>query len=193
MKLLSRNPFVFAALLAGLCLAPAFARASAPALPDDQIVEAKALLSRDAVRPGETFKAAVILKIRPGYHINDNAPLDEFLIPTALAIADDPAVEVVEISYPAGHRGRFAYSQVDLVVYEGEAVLGVLLKATAGLPAGTLKLKAVLTYQACDNGSCLPPKDLAFDIAVPALPPGGEGRDLHPGIFSKLSFKTAVK
>jgi hypothetical protein len=181
---------IFAALLlAGFaCAAPA-----GKSRPDEQIVEVKTLLSRDGVHSGETFKAAVILKVRPGYHINDNAPLDEFLFPTTLAFDNNPHLEVIETYYPAGHRGRFAYSQAELMVYEDEAVLGALLKLKAGIPAGALKLKATLSYQACDTTSCLPPKDLPFEISIPVVQAGKPSQDLHPRVFSKIPFKTPSK
>jgi hypothetical protein len=178
-----------AALLAAalLGLAPALA-----AQPDDEVVKAKGLVSRDAVRPGETFKVAAVLAIQAGYHINDNAPLDEFMIPTALVVADDPDFEIVEIFYPKGRRARFSYSDAELVVYEGEAVLGALVKAKTGLAAGPRVLKCALSYQACNDQSCLPPKEISFEIAVPVAV-GGQGADLHPEIFGKLKFQSLRK
>ena len=176
---------VFAA--AALMLMPAPAGQT-----DDQVVEARTLISRDAVRPGETFKAAVILKVQTGYHINDNAPLDEFLIPTALVIDGNPDFEVLEISYPKGRRARFAYSEAELVVYEGEVFLGALLKAKEGLGAGPRTVKGALSYQACNNESCLPPKELRFEIAVPVAA-SGAGADIHPEIFGKIRFRTLQK
>jgi thiol:disulfide interchange protein DsbD len=159
---------------------------------ETQVVGAKSLISREAVRPGETFKAAIILKVQAGYHINDNAPLDEFMIPTALTLEDGPDFEVLEISYPKGRRARFSFAEAELVVYEGEVVLGVLLKAKDGAGAGSKTLKAALGYQACDNDSCLPPKELAFSIAVPVAATAG-GADIHPEIFNKLRFRTLQK
>jgi len=172
---------------AALALAPALA-----AQTEEQVVEAKGLISRDAVRPGETFMVAAVLKVQAGYHINDNAPLDEFMIPTALAVADDPGFEVVEVYYPRGRRARFSYSETELVVYEGEAVLGILLKAKPGLAAGPRVLKCTLSYQACNNESCLPPKELAFEVAVPVAV-SGQGTDVHPEIFGKLKFQALRK
>ena len=172
---------------AALILMPALA-----AQTDDQVVEAKTLISRDAVRPGETFKAAVILKVQTGYHINDNAPLDEFLIPTALVIDENPDFEVLEISYPKGRRARFAYSEAELVIYEGEVILGALLRAKEGLGAGPRTVRGALSYQACNNESCLPPKELRFEIAVPVAA-SGAGADVHPEIFGKIRFRTLRK
>ncbi len=159
---------------------------------DVQVVEVKSVLSRDAVRPGETFKAAVIIKVQAGYHINDNAPLDEFMFPTSVVLEDCPDFEVVETYYPTGRRARFSYSEVELVVYDGQVVLGVLLKAKAGLAFGAKTIKASLSYQACDNSSCLPPKELPFTISVLVAPTGGVV-DLHPEIFGKLRFKSPQK
>jgi hypothetical protein len=155
------------------------------------VVSVSSALSRTAVAPGETFKLAAILKVQAGYHINDNAPADEFMFPTTLTLADTPEFEVVEVYYPAGRPARYAYSEVELVVYDGEAVLGVLLRAKEGLAAGSSKLKATLSYQACDNVSCLPPKELSFEVAVPVSRSGG--KDLHPGIFSRIPFKSLRK
>ena len=176
---------VFAAV--ALTLPPALA-----AQAEDQVVEAKTIVSREAVRPGGTFKVAVVLKIRTGYHINDNAPLDEFMIPTALVIDGEPDFEVLEISYPKGRRARFAYSEAELVVYEGEVILGALLKAKDGIGAGPRNIKGALSYQACNDESCLPPKELTFEVPVPVTA-AGTAVEVHPEIFDRILFKTLRK
>jgi thiol:disulfide interchange protein DsbD len=177
---------VFAAVTLLFLFAPALA-----AQDEGHVVEVRGLVSRDAVAPGETFKAAVILRVQAGYHINDNAPLDEFMIPTTLVLDDHADFEVVETLFPKGRRARFAYSEVDLVVYEGEVVLGVLLKAKDGATPGAKTIKASLGYQACDNTSCLPPKEISFTMAVPMA--ATPGKDIHPEIFDKLSFRSLRK
>jgi len=163
-----------------------------PARQDEQVVTAKGLISRSAVRPGETFRAALVLEIRSGYHINDSAPLDEFMIPTALAFVESPDFEIVEVAYPKGRRARFSYSEADLPIYDGEVVIGALVKAKDGLAPGTRSLRGTLTYQACDDEMCLPPNELAFEIAVPVTTTG-DGADLHPEVFAQLSFASLGK
>ncbi|RPJ01348.1 MAG: hypothetical protein EHM31_06035 [Candidatus Aminicenantes bacterium] len=159
---------------------------------DDQVVQAKGLISRDAVKAGETFKAALVLNVQAGYHINDNAPMDEFMIPTTLVFDQSPEFEIVEILYPRGRRARFSYSEAELVIYDGEVVLGALVKAKAGCSPGPRLLKGAVSYQACNDESCLPPKELAFEIAVPVTAAGGAA-DLHPEIFGKLRFISLQK
>jgi thiol:disulfide interchange protein DsbD len=176
---------VFLVVLSSL-VAPALA-----AQDEGHVIEARGLISRDSVCPGETFKAAVIVKIQAGYHINDNAPLDEFMIPTTLVLDDHADFEVVEVLFPKGRRARFSYSEAELVVYEGEVVLGVLLKSKAGAAPGAKTLKAIVGYQACDHVSCLPPKELSFSIAVPVAK--APGADIHPEVFDKLVFTSLRK
>ncbi len=182
---------VLAFVIASAFISPSLSLAQTK--PEEQVVGVRTLLSRDAARPGDVIKAAIILKIQPGYHINDSAPLDEFLFPTTLTTEEPSWVDVLETYYPTGHRGRFAYSQTELVVYEGEAVFGMLLKVNAGTAPGTLTLKATLTYQACDSTSCLPPKELPFEIQVPVVAAAKEVRDINQEIIGKIPFKAVVK
>ena len=182
-----RFPQVAVLACALAALPPALAAQDA-----EHVVEVRSLVSRDAVRPGETFKAAVVLKIRPGFHINDPAPLDEFMVPTALAVEPGQGFEALEFVFPPSRRARFSYSEDELAVYDGEVVLGVLLKAEDGLAPGARTLKAVLSYQACDSETCLPPMDLAFVIAVPVAA-DHEGREVHQDIFGKIRFKSLQK
>jgi len=178
---------IAAVVAAALVLAPVCASQE-----KEQVVDVRCALSRSAVGPGETFKAAVILKVRAGYHINDNAPVDEFMFPTSLVPEDSPDFEVVEVYYPAGRSARYPYSETELVIYDGEVVLGLLLKAKGEFARGARTLKAVLSYQACDDTSCLPPKELSFEIPV-AVAKTGSGADLHPEIFAKIPFKSLRK
>jgi hypothetical protein len=71
-------------------------------------------------------------------------------------------------------------------------VLGALLKVKAGVAPGPKVIKASLGYQACDAMSCLPPKELAFEIAVPVSAAGGSA-DVKPEVFKKLRFKSLRK
>jgi thiol:disulfide interchange protein DsbD len=185
------NKFRLMCVLAAAVLVLAFG--SSPILnaqESEEVVEVKALLSLDGAHAGKTVKAAIVLKIRPGYHINDNAPLDEFMFPTSLSFDDHPGLEVLEIYFPPGQAGRFAYADNELIVYEGETVLGALVMVKEGQAPGELKLTGALSYQACDNVSCLPPKEVSFEVPVTVVPGDRKMTEQHSEIFSKISFKT---
>ncbi len=157
------------------------------------ITSIEVLLSRDAVRPGETFKAAVILEVKPGFHINDSAPLDEFLYPTSLDIEDAAGIELLETFYPAGRRTKVDYSDVEVAVYEGRVILGLLLKAAGKIAPGTIELQGTLSYQACDDATCLPPAEIAFTVAVPVVRASRTTVDTHAEVFEKIVFRTSGK
>jgi len=179
-----------------LILLPIFVLSMGPASAgqDIRIISSiNAVLSRDAVRPGETFKAAVILEIEKGYHINDSTPLDEFLHPTSLKLEEAAGFEVLETAYPAGRPMKVDYSDVDVAVYEGRVVIGVLLKAADGLAPGTVKLAGTLSYQACDETTCLPPAEIGFEIAVPVVPASQATVETHTEIFEKIVFRASGK
>jgi len=186
------SPRFFISLAAALILAGAPAGATAVQSDQGHVVRTSAFLSRDGVEAGGTIKAAVRLNIDAAYHINDNAPLDEFMFPTSLEVVSED-FEVVETFFPAGKRGKYAYTEVELVVYEGEATLGLLLKAKDGLKPGTYALKAKLGYQACDHTSCLPPKNLVFDIPVKVVAAGAETKETNAEAFAGIKFRAEAK
>ncbi len=157
------------------------------------ITSIEVLLSRDAVRPGETFKAAVVLEVKPGFHINDSAPLDEFLYPTSLDIEDTAGIELLGTFYPTGRRTKVDYSDVEVAVYEGRVILGLLLKAADKIAPGTVELRGSLSYQACDDATCLPPAEIGFEVVVPIAPASRKTVDTHAEIFEKIVFRTPAK
>lgn len=153
------------------------------------IVEIKTFLSKDGVHPGETFKVAVLVKINPGWHIHANELSDQFLIPTELLFEENEQIEVTQFHYPEPKLEKYEYSESELEVYDGEIILGALVKTSSELKPGKYKLKGELDYQACDNRSCLSPKKIEFEIAFESVPLSKKIEFINKNIFSKLNFK----
>ena len=108
-------------------------------------------------------------RVAPGFHINSNAPKDEFLIPTALKM--DPPTDIVlgKIEYPEGKDVAFPFSpDTKLNVYSGDFTINLSVHPLASVVPGKYAMRGVLRYQACDNAQCFPPKTLpvTFDIRV---------------------------
>lgn len=156
---------------------------------DDEVVSVRTVVSQDGVHPGGTVKAAFILSIRPGWHINGPELDDPFLIASTLLVEESEDVGVLATSYPAAKTARFDYADGELRIYEGEIVVGVLLKAGGRVPAGDMPLKAKLLYQACDDRTCLPPKTIELEIPLRVVPPSAKIGSVHDEIFSKISFE----
>jgi DsbC/DsbD-like thiol-disulfide interchange protein len=172
-------------LLFGLFLLFFFTNISAQ---EEEIVKVKTFVSKSAIHPGETFKVALEASVSPGWHIHAHELADEFLIPTEIVFEGSERIEIVKYSYPEPRLEKFEYSESALQIYDGEVILGALVKTDAGLELGSHKIKGSLSFQACDSRSCLPPKKIEFEISFKAVPASQKTEEVNQGIFSKLNF-----
>ena len=172
-------------LLLGLLLLFCFTKISAQ---EEEIVKAKTFVSKSGIHPGETFKVALVAAISPGWHIHSHELEDQFLIPTELTLEEEKKVEVIKYSYPEPRMEKFEYSESALQIYDGQVILGALLKAEASIELGSHKLKGSLSFQACDSRSCLPPQKIEFEISFNVVPSSQKTEEINQDIFSKLNF-----
>ena len=152
----------------------------------DTIAAMETYVSRDLVRPGEAFKAAVRLIIAPGWHINANPAGDELLVPTTLELSGpNPSFPLTAIQYPEAFPVRLSFSEKEVAVYSGSALILLDLEADPGLLPGLHELMATVTWQACNDVSCLPPEsgEVSIEIAVAAA--GTKTKAAHLEIFGQ--------
>jgi thiol:disulfide interchange protein DsbD len=150
-------------------------------------------MSKDKIHAGETFKVAVLAKMSPGWHIHANKLTDEFLIPTEVSLGDIEKIEVLEIFYPEPREEKYEYSDVPLLVYEGEALFGLLIKTEKDIKIGVHKLEGELSFQACDHSSCLPPKSVTFGLPLKVVEDSEETLEIQKEVFAKIKFKEELK
>lgn len=153
------------------------------------IVDIKTFISKNGVHPGETFKVAVLVKISPGWHIHANELSDQFLIPTELLFEENEKIKVTQFHYPEPKLEKYEYSESELEIYDGEILLGALVKTSSALKPEKYTLKGELDYQACDDRSCLSPKKIEFEISFKSVPLSKKIKFINKKIFSKLNFK----
>jgi len=149
------------------------------------VVQARMVLSVDGAHPGSTIKAAVVAKIAPGYHINDHKPTLDYLIPTELKLEPAKQVEVGELNYPKGRLQKLAFSDTPLSVYEGEIIVGAMLKVGASAPAGSYPLKGKFAYQACNDHACLPPTSVPVAVTVKVVERSVPVKRVNADVFGK--------
>jgi len=154
----------FLALVISLALAAAAACAQAPG----EVVKAKVTMGTPVVRPDSIVKAAVVVDVLPGYHINDHHPTLSYLIPTEVKVEPSQQATVSDITYPKGELVRFAFSDAPLSVYEGTFRVDVAFQVEHKVLPGEYEVKGKLTYQACNDHACLPPASvpLSFSFKV---------------------------
>lgn len=169
-----------------LFLAPSLAQGQT----SKSVVTAQMLLATDGVHPGATVKAALVAQIAPGYHINDNKPSREYLIPTELKLEANRLVSLVKTVYPKGELRKFAFSDDPLSVYEGTVVLGALLRvARTARPGTSISIKGKLSYQACNDHACLPPTSVPLTLAAKLVGRKVPLKRVNADVFSRINFE----
>src|SRR6266852_1975034 len=106
------------------------------------------LVESDGVRPGSIVRAALVVRLSEGYHVNSNKPRDPSLIPTVLTIDQPAGVSVAEIVYPSPTDLKQAGQDQPLAVFEREFTIGVQFAVARDATLGALVVPARLRYQA---------------------------------------------
>jgi len=121
----------------------------------------------EPVVPGKPAMVTVEICIPNLYHINSDRPLQDFLIPTTLEFASDPAVVVNKVIFPAPVVKKFKFSQEPLAVFEGIVGIKAELSIPSQLTSKEIALKGRVRYQACDEQTCFPPEVQSFTLTIP--------------------------
>ncbi|HLZ92042.1 MAG TPA: protein-disulfide reductase DsbD N-terminal domain-containing protein [Candidatus Acidoferrum sp.] len=168
-----------------LILVAALPSAQAPQTPSGrEVVAPSAYVSLEPVARGRSFQLAVVLKIRPGFHINARKPSTEYLIPTDLRLNLPPGFKSAgEVSYPQGQLKTFAFSKTPLNIYQDQVILRVPLAAQPNAPLGAQHIPLKLRYQACSNEVCLPPVTLDVDAQLTVAANSANSHPTHPELF----------
>lgn len=148
------------------------------------VIEPATYVSLEPVPRGGPFEVAVVLNIRPGFHVNAHEASEDFLIPTQVSAELPAGFRAIATNYPKGELRKFQFSQKKLNVYEGTVVVRIKIDALDSAPLGTDKLALKLRYQACTNEICLPPVTLPVVAEVQVAERGSKGRPVHTEIFS---------
>ena len=120
------------------------------------------------LQPGGTAAVPVTVQIRPAYHINSNAPADEYLIPTKLTWESSLLVWK-KTDYPEAEIVNYSFSKKPLAVYSNKIVIVSHFAVPENVPETLTGLKGEFRYQACNSRACLPPKTVEVSVPV-ALP-----------------------
>lgn len=152
-------------------------------------VTVRAAWSSDAARAGDQRVLAVVLEIADGWHVNpDAARTAASLIPTSVkAAAAGDALTLGPPQFPEPHLVEVSYSLDGKPIpsYEGRTVVYVPAMvspqaAGGGGGGGDAAVSVSVTYQACNDQMCLPPKTVTLEAPL-RLVAGSTGEDLGGG------------
>jgi hypothetical protein len=122
---------------------------------------------------GKPATVPLLFRVVTGYHINSNQPKSEFLIPTALKVEATTDIVIGKTTYPDGQDMSFPFDPDEkLNVYSGDFKIDVQVRPLHSVQTGKYIVRGTLKYQACDNASCYPPKQLpvSFDVKIAKAP-----------------------
>lgn len=167
------------------CLVAGVARAQDP----PQVVEVRTVQAAAGVHPGSSLKVAAVARIASGFHINDHIPTLDYLIPTEWKLESTKQVSVDRVVYPKGQLKRFAFSDMQLSVYEGTMAVGALLKVPRATRPGTYALRGQFHYQACNDHACLPPKSVPLTLVVKVVRRSAPLKRVNADVFDAIQFE----
>ncbi len=109
------------------------------------------------------FTARLVAHLRSGFHVNSNAPAEDWLIPLKLTWLNGP-LPVEQIIYPKPQTEKAEFSPKPLLVFSGNFEIQTRFKA--GSTPGLANIPGKLRYQACTSRECLPPKTIEVQLPV---------------------------
>jgi hypothetical protein len=150
-----------------------------------EVVKPEIYASLDPAARGSSFQIAVVMKIRPGFHVNAREKSEDYLIATDLKAALPAGFTGGEVSYPKGKLEKFTFSKIPLNVYQDTVILRLPVTALASAPLGEQHIPMKLRYQACSTELCLPPATLTLDATLHVASSASAAKPAHPDIFGK--------
>jgi len=141
------------------------------------------LHSRDKYPAGGTHPILFEITIAQGWKIHGTRESDEGLIPTRLTLEPLPGINFTGPEFPKPQRIKFDYTTEEIEVYADTMLVKTWLGIDASHPAGEVRLKGQLSYQACTDAVCLPPENLAFDFPIAVVGAGAATTPLNTELF----------
>lgn len=136
---------------------------------------------RSAYAPGDTVRLAALVDVDDNWHINSNAPAQEYLIPTELSLDLPAGIDTPTYSYPADTPYVFPFETEPVLVYDGGFNIIAELNLPTDLSPGPMPITATLRYQACDDRQCVAPTSASQNIELTI---GNGGEPTHVSVFN---------
>jgi hypothetical protein len=176
-----RLVWCIAGLSLGAVAARSFAQAPPPPPPpgetkEEPPVSVKAYADADRVRPGDSFRIAIVLEVKKGFHVYGIDQKGDDVTRTSVKPPKTVGIEWQAPAYPKSIEKKIAGEAFHL--YEGEVKIVLRGKAGEGLAPGSLEIPFEVAYQACTDEYCLEPRPK--EIAKLKLQVGKAGDPVQP-------------
>lgn len=128
------------------------------------------------VIPGDDGRSATVrLTIAPGWHVNAQTPLEEFLVPTRLEMFANGKTASAKTRFPQSVTKSLTFNKRPLALLEGVVDIEVAMQdSTVALPATAI---AAIDVQTCSDRICLLPETLHLQFAWPSKTANSDGNN----------------
>lgn len=152
---------------------------------EENIIDVRVISSVEKLRPGESNRIAIQLTLHEPWHVNSDQPEEDFLIPTQINFHQSEALTFGRIAYPKPIVKTFEFSETPLPVYEGTVHAFTTVTLLPEFAEEAVTIRGSVTYQACNDQSCLPPDEVEFAETFPVAGPDEAVKEINQALFSK--------
>jgi thiol:disulfide interchange protein len=140
------------------------------------VVEWSGRLEPASVRPGERAKLLVTAKIDPGWHVYGLSQPPGGPRPTRIALEEGSVFALAGAPQQPKPVTKFDPNfQIDTHTFAGEVTFTVPVQVAADAAPGAQTLVAKVTFMACDDHQCLPPRTKPVEVPVMIAAAGATG------------------
>jgi len=133
-----------------------------------QTISVSGSIEKSSVKRGTTGKGSLVLSIPAELHINSSKPTSEYMIPTKIGLSSRE-VKNIKFRYPKGKDIKFDFSEEAINVYDGKTIIKFSFTVPKTLKPKTVKIRALVSYQACTNELCYPPQKTGIFLTAKVL------------------------
>ncbi len=133
-----------------------------------QTISVTGSIQKSSVKRGTTGKGSLVLSIPAELHINSSKPTSEYMIPTKVGLSSRE-VKNIKFRYPKGKDIKFDFSEEAINVYDGKTVIKFSFTVPQAPKLKTVRIRALVSYQACTNELCYPPQKKEIFLTAKVL------------------------
>jgi hypothetical protein len=153
---------------------------------EEDVAKFKIFKSYDRIYPGLDLRIAIKATIKAMWHINSNEPSEDFMIETNVEIPEGETFELKEVIYPEPMELMLGFADSPMSVYEGVVYIEGVIPIPADIALGSHKIPIHITYQACNDATCLPPRSIKKEISFEVVDAKTPITEINQDIFAKL-------
>lgn len=149
------------------------------------VVETDVKLSHKLVPAGTNLRAAIIVNITEGWHINAHRPTLDYLIGTNISIQEKQGISLLGTDYPESQKINFGFADEAISVYEGKIQIFTEFNIPDSLEPGNHSFKGEVKAQACKGQICLSPAQIDFTIPVQVVSQQEQAVTINEELFNR--------